>query len=133
MLPVRKFKIMSLLYFEFWIFILGNSFFVLQRRYSGTLLNLHKFFILSITFLSGMGVLCISGFDRISDFHFFLEFPEKSESCMFLLENSGTSLIFSSKPCIHKNFLVWGHVARVPSSCGTRSWSFSKDQMCPQD
>ena len=59
------------LLFSFSILKLGNIFFVSQRKCSGTLLPCDKFLILSVTFLSGTGVLCISGFDRISDSHFF--------------------------------------------------------------
>ena len=51
---------------------------MLQRKYSDTMLILRKFSLLSITFLSGMGVLCISGFDRISDSHFFSPISEKN-------------------------------------------------------
>ena len=64
---------------NFQFLYLAIVFFVLQRKYSGTLLILRKFSLLSITFLSGMGVLCISGFDRISDSHFFfLQFLKKN-------------------------------------------------------
>ena len=77
------------------VFILGNNFVLCGR--GNTLAScfiVPSFFVLSIAFWSGMGVLCISGFDQISDSHFFLKFPEKLEITCFLVWNQRNIAFF---------------------------------------
>ena len=54
--------------------------------------------------------MCLSGFDRISDSHFFSQFPKKiGKLHVFQRENSGNSLILLFELGIRENFRAWVH------------------------